>query len=113
MSYDTTQLDHDPQTGADGGGPRFPRWLKWGLLGALAVVILGYGAIFLYARVLNDSPDELDEGDLDAALSIDGETTGVYGGRRSRRGARRRALHGRDHGSHRAGCCGRAGSRRR
>ena len=53
------------------GGPGFPRWLKWGLLGALAVLIVGYGAIFLYAKVLNDSPDELDQNDLDAALSID------------------------------------------
>lgn len=52
-------------------GPGFPRWLKWGLLGALAILVVGYGLIFLYAKVLNDSPDELDEGDLDAALSID------------------------------------------
>lgn len=52
-------------------GPSFPRWLKWGLLGALAVLVVGYGLIFLYAKVLNDSPDELDQADLDAALSID------------------------------------------
>jgi polyisoprenoid-binding protein YceI len=52
-------------------GPGFPRWLKWGLLGALAILVVGYGVIFLYAKVLNDSPDELDESDLDAALSID------------------------------------------
>ncbi|HSJ90672.1 MAG TPA: YceI family protein [Ilumatobacter sp.] len=49
----------------------FPRWLKWALLGALAVLILGYGAIFLYANVINDSPDEFDETDLDAALAVD------------------------------------------
>ena len=48
---------------------RFPRWLKWGLLGALTVLVLGYGAIFLYAEVLNDSPDEFDASDLDAALA--------------------------------------------
>ena len=52
-------------------GPGFPRWLKWGLFGALAILVVGYGLIFLYAKVLNDSPDELDEGDLDAALEID------------------------------------------
>jgi hypothetical protein len=49
----------------------FPRWLKWGLLGALAILVVGYGVIFLYAKVLNDSPDELDESDLDAALALD------------------------------------------
>lgn len=52
---------------------RFPRWLKWSLIGALAVLVLGYGAIFFYAKVLNDSPDEFGESDLDAALVIDDE----------------------------------------
>jgi polyisoprenoid-binding protein YceI len=56
-------------------GPSFPRWLKWGLLGALAILIVGYGLIFLYAKVLNDAPDELGTGDLDAALST-GTTVG-------------------------------------
>lgn len=56
---------------ATSSGPGFPRWMKWGLLGALAIMIVGYGLIFLYAKVLNDSPDELDAGDLDAALSVD------------------------------------------
>ena len=46
----------------------FPRWLKWSLLGALAVLVLGYGAIFLYAKVINDGPDEFDQDDLAAAL---------------------------------------------
>jgi polyisoprenoid-binding protein YceI len=41
----------------------------------VAVVALGYGAIFIYANVINDSPDELDEGDLAAAL--DATTTVV------------------------------------
>lgn len=53
---------------AGGGSSGFPRWLKWGLLGALGVLVVGYGLIFLYANVLNDSPDELDQSDLDAAL---------------------------------------------
>ena len=56
---------------APADGPKFPKWLKWGLIGALAVLIIGYGAIFLYANVIKDSPDELDESDLDAALALD------------------------------------------
>ncbi len=58
-----------PDTDAADGGGGFPRWLKWGLLGALAVLVVGYGLIFLYANVLNDSPDELGQSDLDAALA--------------------------------------------
>ena len=34
----------------------------------VAVLALGYGAIFVYANVINDSPDELDESDLAEAL---------------------------------------------
>ncbi len=34
----------------------------------VAVVALAYGAIFFYANVINDSPDELDESDLADAL---------------------------------------------
>ena len=34
----------------------------------VGVIALGYGAIFVYATVLNDSPDELDESDLTEAL---------------------------------------------
>jgi polyisoprenoid-binding protein YceI len=37
----------------------------------IGVIVIGYGAIFLYAKVLNDSPDELDSDDLAAALSAD------------------------------------------
>lgn len=59
----------DNSTDADGGG--FPKWLKWGLFGALGILIVGYGIIFLYAKVLNDSPDELDESDLATALADD------------------------------------------
>lgn len=64
-----TDVALDDGDGASGSG--FPRWLKWGLFGALAVLIVGYGLIFLYAKVLNDSPDELDQGDLEAALADD------------------------------------------
>lgn len=33
-----------------------------------AVLVVGFGAIFIYTEVINDSPDELDESDLAAAL---------------------------------------------
>ena len=66
----------DEQIDSPGDGEsRFPRWLKWGLFGALGVLVVGYGLIFLYARVLNDSPDELDEDDLAAALATEAPTT--------------------------------------
>lgn len=44
------------------------RLVKWFVLGIAVLVALVYGAIFVYANVLNDSPDALDEGDLGAAL---------------------------------------------
>ena len=53
---------------------RFPRWLKWSLFGALAVLVVGYGAIFLYAKVINDSPDAFSESDLVAVLDGDAAT---------------------------------------
>ena len=73
---DTPHDDHrDPHDAQGTDGPGFPRWLKWGLLGALAVLVVGYGLIFLYAKVINDSPDELDESDLQAALATNGDAT--------------------------------------
>lgn len=63
----TDDLTLTPDEEPSGSG--FQRWLRWALLGALAVLVLGYGAIFLYAKVLNDAPDELDESNLDAALA--------------------------------------------
>jgi polyisoprenoid-binding protein YceI len=57
----------DDQTASpDQKSPR--RFLKWILIGAVGVVVLVFGAILLYAFVLNDSPDELDAGDLADAL---------------------------------------------
>lgn len=59
----------------------FPRWLKWSLLGGLAALVLFYGAVVLYAKVINDSPDEFGTSDLDAALTDTGaeSDTGVDG----------------------------------
>jgi polyisoprenoid-binding protein YceI len=66
--------DDTPGTADSTDGPRFPKWLKWALLGALGVLVVGYGLIFLYAKVINDSPDELGTSDLDAALAADDTT---------------------------------------
>lgn len=63
--------DIDTTDSSTGAGGRFPKWLKWSLFGALGILIVGYGIIFLYAKVLNDSPDELGESDLAAALADD------------------------------------------
>jgi len=62
---DPTQPDVD----TDSGGSGFPRWLKWGLLGALGILVVGYGIIFLYTEVIKDSPDEFGQSDLDTALA--------------------------------------------
>jgi len=45
------------------------RRLVIALASVLALVALGYGAIIFYANVINDAPDALDSGDLDAALA--------------------------------------------
>jgi polyisoprenoid-binding protein YceI len=52
-----------------GGSGRSPRRIAlWVALGVVGLVALVYGAIFVYANVINDSPDALDEDDLSAAL---------------------------------------------
>jgi polyisoprenoid-binding protein YceI len=60
-----------------------PRWVVYVVLGLIVLVVLFFGAIFLYAKVINDSPAEFTAGDLDAALSAqagDGaSTTGAPG----------------------------------
>lgn len=48
-----------------------PKWAKWTVMGLIAAVVLFFGAIFLYAKVINDSPDEFTAADLDAALSAE------------------------------------------
>jgi polyisoprenoid-binding protein YceI len=57
-----------PEQDRPGG---IPRWVKFTVLGLIGLVVLFFGAIFLYAKVLNDSPDEFTEADLDAALSAE------------------------------------------
>ncbi len=45
------------------------RWIKWIVIGGVAVVVLFFGAIFIYANFINDAPDALDETDLSNALN--------------------------------------------
>jgi polyisoprenoid-binding protein YceI len=64
-----TDVPVEPSQGED--GRRFPRWVLYVALGLVALVVLFFGAVFLYAKVINDSPDKFTAADLDAALSAD------------------------------------------
>src|SRR5687767_10795360 len=59
------------------GGRRMPRWVIYTVLGVILLVVLFYGAIFLYAKVINDSPDEFTAADIDAALSAEAADDGT------------------------------------
>ncbi len=71
----------DPNSGAPGPDTPGPeprssrRLLVWVLIGLVAVVALGYGAIFLYTEVINDAPDELTADDLADRLANPATTT--------------------------------------
>ena len=57
------------ETSADATTGRSPkRWILWIAIGIVAVVALFFGAIFVYANFINDSPSALDETDLSNAL---------------------------------------------
>jgi polyisoprenoid-binding protein YceI len=62
-----TDVPIEPTPGKS--GRRIPRWVTFTVLGLIVAVVLFYGAILLYAKVINDSPDEFTSGDIDAALS--------------------------------------------
>src|SRR5262245_53546599 len=64
-----TDVPVEPSPGKE--GRRLPRWVLYVGLGLIAAVVLFFGAIFLYAKVINDSPDAFDSNDLNAALSSD------------------------------------------
>ena len=51
---------------------RVPNWARWTVIGSVAAVALFFGGIFLYAKVINDSPDELSAADIDTAISVAG-----------------------------------------
>jgi polyisoprenoid-binding protein YceI len=62
----TPGADTDPSPDSpDASAPRSRRrLLVWLAVGLVAVVALGYGAVFLYTEVINDAPDELTAEDL-------------------------------------------------
>jgi polyisoprenoid-binding protein YceI len=35
------------------------RWMKWTIIGVVAAVVLFFGAVFVYAKFINDAPDKL------------------------------------------------------
>jgi polyisoprenoid-binding protein YceI len=49
-------------------GTAISTWIQRGVIAAVVLVAVVYGAIFFYAKVLNDSPDALDTDDLSDAL---------------------------------------------
>jgi polyisoprenoid-binding protein YceI len=44
------------------------RFIKWIALGAVGLVVLAYAGIFIYTKIIDDAPDELDQSDLSEAL---------------------------------------------
>lgn len=64
-----TDVPVDPATGEN--DRRVRRWVLWVTLGVIGLVVLFFVAIVLYAKVINDSPDEFTAADLDAALSAE------------------------------------------
>lgn len=54
---------------------RVPKWAKWSAIGVVAAVALFFGGIFLYAKVINDAPEEFSSDDLGEVLAGAGATT--------------------------------------
>jgi polyisoprenoid-binding protein YceI len=67
----TQTPDVDVQTRIPDRKRGVPRWAKWTAGGLVLAVILFFGAILLYAKVLNDSPDEFSAADIDARLEAE------------------------------------------
>jgi polyisoprenoid-binding protein YceI len=61
--------DTDDITPAAESSTSSKRWIKWAIIGVIGAVVLLFGAIFVYANFINDSPDALDESDLSNALT--------------------------------------------
>jgi polyisoprenoid-binding protein YceI len=64
-----TDADDTPTPPDDESATSSRRWVKWAVIGVVAAVVLVFGAIFVYANFINDSPDALDESDLSDALT--------------------------------------------
>lgn len=70
MSEPQPPVSEQPTSDGATAAKRSPMRIVLIVVAALvAVVALAYGAIFFYANVINDSPDELDESDLADALA--------------------------------------------
>jgi polyisoprenoid-binding protein YceI len=54
---------------------RVPKWAMWTAIGLVAGVALFYGAVFVYAKVINDAPEEFSSDDLGEVLAGAGATT--------------------------------------
>jgi polyisoprenoid-binding protein YceI len=67
----TSNPPSEPATAPDPAARGRRRWLLWILGGVVALVIVVFGAIFVYANFINDAPDALDESDLAGALTAD------------------------------------------
>ena len=52
-------------------GSSFQKLLKWGLIGAIALLLFGCSSLFLYTNVVDDQPEVGDQSDLDTVLPID------------------------------------------
>ena len=52
-------------------GSSFQKSLKWGLIGAIALLLFGCSSLFLYTNVVDDQPEVGDQSDLDTVLPID------------------------------------------
>ena len=48
---------------------RIPKWAKWTAIGLVAAVALFFGGIFLYAKVINDAPEEFSSDDISGVLA--------------------------------------------
>ena len=74
MSDTDQHTDVSVEPAPDEKRRRVPRWVTYVVLGLIVLVVLFFGAIFIYAKVINDSPAEFTAGDLDAALSSQGSS---------------------------------------
>ena len=70
-------LSDESSSTDDAAGSSSRRWIKWAVIGAVGAVVLVFGAIFVYANFINDSPDALDETDLTEALTGTGTDPAV------------------------------------
>jgi len=71
MSNTQQYTDVPVEPSPDKDGRRFPRWVLYVALGFVALVVLFFGAVFLYAKVINDSPNAFTAEDLGSKLAAE------------------------------------------